>query len=64
MKCEVKDGKLTISDIDMYAAPRQSSTGKTLLLASVGQASQVGSQVAKVAINVTIPNPQYKAPAK
>lgn len=64
MKATVKDGLLTIEGIPMEPTPRVSSSGKTLLLASQGQNAQVGSQVAKIAINVTIPNPQYQAPAK
>lgn len=65
MKATVKDGKL-ILEIDMLDKPAASSSGKTLLLATTGgnQAVQVGGQIAKVGINVFIPNPAYKAPAK
>lgn len=60
------DKKTLVIEIDVADKPLVSASGKSLVLASTHGfiPAQVGSQIAKIGINVTIPNPGYAAPAK
>lgn len=67
MKATLSADKKTLTiELSVNEKPLASESGKTLVLASTHGfiPAQVGGQIAKIGVNVVIPNPAYVKPAK